>query len=155
MAKLNKYPGILTWIFSDFRVMIPENLQISRYCYRKSNFVPKTQFFLFLSSCTTFKTDYVYKNHLRLISTYMPWLMIGSKKKMGSSKDNFLDFRVLLPGSKIFLWISPRNQKYFRILLKVLLIHAKNQTSKISCNSPFNHYRWLISRKFTALFEMQ
>ena len=59
---------------------------------------------------------------------------------MGSSKDHFLDFRVLLPGS----------QKYFREYLsenenilgycsraQVLSIYAKNQSSKISCYSPF------------------
>ena len=57
-----------------------------------------------------------------------------SFKKMGSSKDPFLDFRVLLPGS----------QKYFREYLcenenilgycsraQVLSIYAKNQSSKI------------------------
>jgi len=60
---------------------------------------------------------------------------------MGSSKDHFLDFQVLLPGS----------QKYFREYLcenenilgycsraQVLSIYAKNQSSKISCCSPFN-----------------
>ena len=60
---------------------------------------------------------------------------------MGSSKDHFLGFRVLLPGI----------QKYFREYLcenenilgycsraQVLSIYAKNQSSKISCYSPFN-----------------
>ena len=78
----------------------------------------------------------------------MPWFMIWSFKKMGSSKDHFLDFQVSWPGS----------QKYFREYLRenenilacesrdqLLLIHEKNQRAKISCYSPFKWGQMLIN----------
>ena len=58
---------------------------------------------------------------------------------MGSSKDHFLDFRVLLPGSqKYFREYLCENENIFKNILgycsraQVLLIYAK-----ISCYSPF------------------
>ena len=64
---------------------------------------------------------------------------------MGSSKDHFLDFRVLLPGSqKYFREYLCENENIFENILgywsraQVLSIYAKNQSSKISCYSPFN-----------------
>ena len=63
---------------------------------------------------------------------------------MGSSKDHFLDFRVLLPGSQqYFREYLCENENIFENILgycsraQVLSIHAKNQSSKISCYSPF------------------
>ena len=63
---------------------------------------------------------------------------------MGSSKDHFLDFRVLLPGSqKYFREYLRENENIFENILgycsrvQVLSIYAKNQSSKISCYSPF------------------
>ena len=63
---------------------------------------------------------------------------------MGSSKDHFIDFRVLLPGSqKYFREYLCENENIFKNILgycsraQELSINAKNQTSKISCYSPF------------------
>ena len=63
---------------------------------------------------------------------------------MGSSKDHFLDFRVLLPGSqKYFREYLRENENIFENNLgycsraQVLSVYAKNQSSKISCYSPF------------------
>ena len=68
---------------------------------------------------------------------------------MGSSKDHFLDFRVLLPGSqKYFREYLCENKNIFKNILgycsraQVLSIHAKNQSSKISCHSPFKLIPW-------------
>jgi len=88
--------------------------------------------FIFLSF-TTFKTEYIYKISYGWLLRLGFWFEV---KKMGSSMDHFLNFRVSLPVS----------QKYFREYLyenanilgfdsrnNKLLIHEKNQTSKISC----------------------
>ena len=70
----------------------------------------------------------------------MPWFMIW-RQKLGSSKDHFWNLRVSLPrGCQYFLEYLLE----FKNILgdysrgQALSIHAKNQTSKISCYSPFN-----------------
>ena len=62
--------------------------------------------------------------------------------------DHFLDFRVLLPGrQKYFREYLCENENIFKNILgycsraQVLLIYAKNQSSKISCYSPF---KWAL-----------
>jgi len=63
---------------------------------------------------------------------------------MGSSKDHFLDYRVLLPGSQKYLHeYLVENENIFKNILgycsraQEMSIYAKNQSSKISCYSPF------------------
>ncbi len=63
---------------------------------------------------------------------------------MGSSKDHSLDFRVLLHRSqKYFCEYLCENKNIFENILgycsraQVLSIYAKNQSSKITCYSPF------------------
>ena len=70
----------------------------------------------------------------------MPWFMIWSYKKMGSSKDHFLDFRVSWPGSqKYFCEYLCENENILGYCSRaqVLSIHAERQSSKISCCRPF------------------
>ena len=69
--------------------------------------------------------------------------MFLSFKKMGSSKDHFL----AIPGSqKYFREYLRKNKNIFENILgycsraQVLSIHAKNQSSKISCYSPFKQH---------------
>jgi len=73
---------------------------------------------------------------------------------MGSSKDHFLDFRVLLPGSPKYFreYLCEHEEKKFKNILgycfraQVLSIFAKKQSSKISCYSYFklSNYRKYI-----------
>ena len=79
-----------------------------------------------------------------MVDWYMPWFMIW-RQKMGSSKDHFCNLQVIVTQRlQIFLWISSQNKNDFENILgyysrgQVLSIHAKNQTSKISCYCPFN-----------------
>ena len=58
------FPGIVTRKLIDFRVLCPGSEILRK----------KFVFFIF-NSCTTFKTDYIYKNHLWLLSTCLGlWL---------------------------------------------------------------------------------
>ena len=72
-SEINLFPGIVTWKSIDFRVTIPRNQLISGYCAPelKWNFAKKNRIFLFLNSCTTFKTEYIYKNQLWTICKYI------------------------------------------------------------------------------------
>ena len=59
--------GIVTLMFYNFRVMIFGNQTISGYSYLEVGFCGKTQICLILNSYESFKTEYIYKNHLGMI----------------------------------------------------------------------------------------
>jgi len=77
----------------------------------------------------------------------------------GNNTRKSIDFRVSCPGKpyekKTISWIFPRKRKYFRkyssmwIQDWVLLIHEKNQKSKISCSSLMHRWFWKCE---TSLF---
>jgi len=138
---LGKNQQIYTEIFGTYPGIVP----------RKWNFMKKIRIFLFLNSYKSFKTEYIYKNQLWTICTYIG-LWFEVLKKMGSSKDHFLDFRVFLPGSqKYFREYLCENKNIFKTILgycsrvQVMSIYAKNQSSKISWYSPFKRtFLWKI-----------
>ena len=97
--------------FGRFPGLVFGNRPISRYCYPEMEFCKKTWIFFILNSYKSFKTECIYKNQLWTICTNIGYDL--KAKKMGSSEDHFLDFRVSLPGSRKYIREYLHEMKYF------------------------------------------
>ena len=80
-----------------------------------------------------------------MVDRYMAWFMISRQNKWGNQKTIFCFPGYCYPEDKnIFMNISAKTKIFFKNILgycsraQVLSIHAKKQSSKISCYSPFN-----------------
>ena len=107
--EINWFPSIVTRKSINFRVTIPRNQLISGYHDPEVKF--RQFLFLFLNSCTTFKTDYIYKNHLSLLLSTCLGLWLEVLKKWGHLRIIFLTSRYRDPEVKnIFVNISAKTK---------------------------------------------
>ena len=139
-----------------FRVYIPGKSSLSGYIdpesedfpglyTRKVNFAKKCLKLIFLNSCKTVKTQFLFKKRPWLVSkSLLVWIL--SKKSWGHLRITFSLSGSIYPESEnSFANISAKMRKksklYFWSYLRSygVPIYEKNQRSKISRYYPFNH----------------